>query len=244
LRALATEHPATPKVQGDLAVPYRGARWDVKRVPGVNVGDRLHVLWSPLLGADGRGHATAVTVDPESGREIYHPLPLIEADAWGWRADAPESGKKFAQMPETQFERNAKRLAQFASGTDRPLDDALARKRKDFQPLAHLDGGRGLNPFAEAESTPPQSYLPRRGTEHRVAIPQIAPRIFDHVEAAMRLKPAVERAGGAWGPERFGWLAARYPAGVPEEALAALEAECVAAGAPCPQAPGLRIVRT
>lgn len=251
LRALATESPATPTVRGDLTVAYkRGAvaRWDVKAVPGVNVGDKIQVLWSPLIGADGQGHAVAVVTDPATGLEVYHPLTAVRVDEWGFQASAPVSGEEYQSKPDSDIDKNRKRLSKLASGTETQDADELARRRKDFRPLAHLDDGRGLNPYREAEEAPPVTWMPRRGTEHRVTAPTLAPVVLDVMTAALRLAPMVRALGGEWGPEQYGWLDARYPGGVPEDTLEALARECVPAivAAEVPllqQAGGLRIVR-
>jgi len=248
LRALATESPAKPKVRGDLTIAYkRGdiAHWKVDRVPGANVGDTLAVLWSPLLGADGQGQAVAVTTDPATGRETYHPLEPVRLDDWGFQADAPVSGERYARHADTAVERTAKRLTRLASGTTTEGADETARRHADFRPLAHLDEGRGFNPFRAAEEAAanPVSYLPRRGVEHRAdAAPAVAERVLDLVAAAQALRAAVVGAGGDWGPERFAWLAARYPDGVPEGAVRVLAEELLTAAAPVVQPVRLRAV--
>jgi hypothetical protein len=186
------------------------------------------VLWSPLVDAahgTGTGCAMAVTIDPDTGREAYHRLAPILRDDWGFRADAPVSGHEHARMPETPAERTAKRLSRLATGTDTERDDELARRRKDYRPLADLGDGRGLNPYREAEETPAQQWLPRAGTEHRTAAPRVEPALLDHITAAERLARTVRAAGGTWGPDQYAWLAARHPAGVPEDQLAALLTE-------------------
>jgi transposase-like protein len=249
LRALATEAPRTPTVAGDLTVAYKHGdieRWNVRDVPGVNVGDKLQVLWSPLLGEHGRGCAMAVTIDPETGRECYHALAPILVDANGFRADAPVSGEEHARMPQTHYEAAAKRLARLASGTDTDRDDELARRRKDYRPLADLDQGRGFNPYREAEEQPPQQHIPRRGTEHRSAqAPAIEPLTLDHIAAAQRLAQAVRAAGGDWGTERYDWLVKRYPDGVPADAIDTLVSELTdhADAHTHGQRPNLRAVR-
>jgi len=245
LRTLATEHPATPKVNGELTVAYRGQDWDVSDVPGANVGDRIAVLWSPLLGADGQGHAVAVLTDPATGREVYRPLPLVARDDWGFRSDAPVDGERYARPKDTAADRARKDLAMLASGTTTLRDDELARRRKGFRPLAGLDDGRGIDPYRTADTAEPVAWLPRRGTDHRVRVPIVETPVLDHVAAALRLAPLVRAAGGAWGPERYQWLAERYPAGVPEDALEALVRDCAPAVEILPDAPrvGLTVVR-
>ena len=244
LRALASEAPATPKVSGELTVQYRRQTWDVRALPGVHVGQRLSVLWCPLIGADGRGHAVAVHLDADTERETYTPLARVDRDAWGFRADAPVDGETYDRHPDTEVDRTRKRLAMLASGTTTPGDDELARRRQGFRPLAHLDDGRGVDPYRAAETAEPQTYLPRRGVEHRVSAPEVAPLVLDIDTAALRLAGLVRGAGGDWGPERYSWLAARYPDGVPEDALGALVDACLGRGEAAPaSAPGLRVVK-
>jgi hypothetical protein len=228
LRALATEAPATPKIGGDLTVAYRGERWRVRDVPGIAIGAKLPVLWCPLIGATGKGHAVAVLTDPETGRTRYQPLPMVERDDWGFDVEAPMDGEAYARLPDTRIDSNRKRLAMLASNTETLKEDELARRRKGFRPLAHLDEGRGVDPYLEAETTPPVTWLPKRGTEHRVSAPEIAPLVLDIDTAALRLAGLVRDRGGEWGPAQYAWLGARYPQGVPEEGLAALVDACLA----------------
>jgi transposase-like protein len=231
LRRLATEAPKTPTVTGDLTVAYKRGditHWDVRTVPGASVGDKIQVLWSPLVEAahgTGTGCAMAVTVDAGTGCETFHRLRPILRDDWGFRADAPVSGEEHKRMPETPAGRTAKRLSRLATGTTTERDDELARRRKDYRPLAGLDNGRGFDPYREAVEATPQQWLPRAGTEHRTAEPRPAAALLDHIAAAERLARAVRAKGGTWGPEQYQWLATRHPAGVPEDQLAALVAE-------------------
>ena len=241
LRALATEAPATPKIGGDLTVAYRGERWRVKDVAGIAIGAKLPVLWCPLIGADGKGHAVAVLTDPETGRTRYQPLPMVKRDEWGFDSEAPMDGEAYARLPDTRIDQNRKRLAMLASNTETIKDDELARRRKGFRPLAHLDDGRGVDPYRAAETDPPVTWLPKRGTEHRVTAPEIAPLVLDIDTAASRLAGLVRARGGVWGPDQYAWLAGRYPQGVAEEALDSLAAEALPAAAPT--AGGLRLIR-
>lgn len=244
LRTLATEAPRTPKVGGDLCVSYRGATWDCRDVPGIHVGQRLPVLWSPLLGPDGQGRAVAVLIDPKTERETYRPLPQVQIDEWGFRADAPEAGAEYARPADTDVDLARKRLSRLASGTDTQRDDELARRRKDFRPLADLDDGRGVDPYRDAETADPRTYLPRRGIEHRVAaLPEVQAVALDHTEAALRLGALVRRRGGDWGPERYQWLVQRYPDGVPEDAIAAIADEILTTRHAVPAAAGLRVIK-
>jgi hypothetical protein len=136
-----------------------------------------------------------------------------------------------------------------ASGTDTQHEDELARRRKGFRPLADLDEGRGIDPYREAETAEPISWLPRRGTEHRATqAPTVAPLVLDIDVAALRLAGQVRAQGGTWGPDQYAWLAGRYPQGVPEDALIGIVTDMVGAASaateqPQPQAAGLRLVK-
>jgi hypothetical protein len=187
--------------------------------------------------------AVAVLTDPETGRTRYQPLPMVERDDWGFDIEAPMDGEAYARLPDTRIDTNRKRLAMLASNTDTQHADELARRRKGFQPLAHLDDGRGVDPYREAETTPPVTWLPKRGTEHRVAAPEVAPLLLEVEAAALRLAPLVRARGSAWGPAQYDWLAGRYPQGVPEEALLGIVETLVAEPQPeKPRAAGLRLV--
>jgi hypothetical protein len=100
-----------------------------------------------------------------------------------------------------------------------------------------------VDPYRAAETDPPVTWLPKRGTEHRVTAPEIAPLVLDIDTAASRLAGLVRARGGAWGPDQYAWLAGRYPQGVAEEALQGIVETLAAAPQPeQPRAIGLRLV--
>ena len=92
--------------------------------------------------------------------------------------------------------------------------------------------------------------LPRAGTAATVDAPSVlaAQRIepaavraeiapLNHVEAAMRLKPLVERLGAAWMPELYARTAQRWPDGMPVD-----EVEAWAAVLATPERVGLQVI--
>lgn len=224
LRTLMAAEPATPVVRGDLTIAYRGSTWRVDQVPGVTIGERLAVHYSPYPADEAQGRAVATVEHAGARREVH--LPKVERDRYGFDAAAPISGEEYARLPDTQLDTLRKRLALSASGSETATEDAAKRRAKGFVALGHLNDGRGLDPYKAAREYEAPTWLPKRGTPHRVATPEVVPLTLDHVEAAQRLAKAVRAAGGDWGPERYQWLVARYPQGVPETALAELVAEC------------------
>lgn len=81
--------------------------------------------------------------------------------------------------------------------------------------------------------------MPQVVAAHRIE--PVAPRAelapLNHVEAAGRLKPLVERAGMAWTPEMYARTAQQWPEGVPVD-----QVEDWAAALAMPVRGGLRIV--
>lgn len=226
LRTLISEEPATPVVRGDLTIAYRGSTWRVDQVPGVTIGERLAVHYSPYPADEAQGRAVA-TVERDGQRLEVH-LPEIQRDRYGFDVAAPISGEEYARLPDTQLDTLRKRLALSASGSDTATEDATKRRRKGFVALAHLNDGQGLGPYQAAREYEAPTWLPKRGTPHRVAMAEVVPLVLDHVTAAQQLAKALRAAGGDWGPERYQWLVSRYPQGVPETALTGLIGELTA----------------
>lgn len=231
LLTLASEDPKPCKVSGGLTIQYRGKQWRVKDVPGVCVGEKIAVHWSPFVATAGAPGQAVAVLTGDDGFEAHYPLAEVIRDEWGFDIEAPVSGEEFKRLPDTKLDETRKRLSRAASGTQTDQADELARRRKDFRPLADV-APNGFNPYHAAETTAPRTYIPRHGTAHGIAAARLEIPPLDHVTAAQRLKAAVTALGMEWGPERYAWLVSRYPDGVPEEAIDHLTAELTTPAAP------------
>lgn len=211
-RELAVCTPEYRKVSNLLRVSFRGASFDVSSVPGVMVGERLLVTRNCWRDKDS---AIAVLVG-DDGRERFHVIERIGVDAFGFAESAAVIGEQFKQHAQTPAQVSRKVLEQLATGTHSEAEALAARKAK-----AVPFGGR-VDPLKYVKDTVLPAYLPRRGSTLNVEAPTVEVAPLSVVEAAKWLRP---RLGQLWSPQSYGWLLERFPQGVPEEDLEAIEAE-------------------
>ncbi|NNJ15478.1 transposase family protein [Pseudomonas putida CSV86] len=211
-RDLAVSTPEERKVSNMLRVSFRGAQFDVRSVPDVMVGEKLLITRNCWRDQDS---AIAVLVG-EDGREQYHVIDRIGADQFGFAQTSAIIGEQYKRHAETPAQLSRKVLEQLATGTTSEEEAQAARKAK-----AIPFGGR-IDPHKHVTDTVLPAYLPRRGTSLDVNAPDIELKPYSHVEAAKILRP---RLGALWSSETFGWLQQRYPQGVPQDQLDAIESE-------------------
>jgi hypothetical protein len=176
------------------------------------VGEKLLVTRNCWRDKDS---AIAVLVG-DDGRERYHVIERIGVDAFGFSESAAVIGEQFKQHAQTPAQVSRKVLEQLATGTSCETDALAARKAK-----AVPFGGR-VDPLKYVKDTVLPAYLPRRGSTLNVEAPMVEVAPLSLVEAAKWLRP---RLGQLWSPQSYGWLLERFPEGVPEEDLEAIEAE-------------------
>lgn len=212
-QALLTESPETRKVTDFLTVSYKGREFDVRSVPNVMVGEKLHITLNPwVLDA-------AMVVDTDAdGNEVLHSIPLVVRDEAGFRTDANVIGEDWKRPADTQLEANRKEVDRFAY--DATTDAEVEAKRKA---KAVPFGGR-IDPGKVIDQAPERTFMPRRGTDlapavttTRTAAPE---RVLNGFEAAAELR----RRGLEMTREITANLRAWYPEGVPEGELDALHA--------------------
>ncbi|MFL1515267.1 integrase [Pseudomonas prosekii] len=211
-RELAVSTPESRKVSNLLRVSFRGASFDVSTVPGVMVGEKLLISRNCWRDKDS---AMAVLVG-DDGREVLHVIERIGVDAFGFAATAAVIGEQYKRHADTPAQVSRKMLEQIATGTGSESDALAARKAKSV-PFGGL-----IDPHKHVSDTLLPRYLPRRGTPLSVNTPRVECAPLSHVEAAKLLLP---RLGIGWSPDSFGWLLKRFPDGVPQEQLEAIEAE-------------------
>ncbi|WP_043617917.1 DDE-type integrase/transposase/recombinase [Chromobacterium violaceum] len=237
-KAFMTAKEEIRKVRPDLTVSFkhpqaeRTAAYSLRGLDGVNVGDEVRV--NAMVFGD---CAIQVAVSVYNGADrVYQVEPERAYDAYGQLLSAPVIGEAYKSMPQTAIEDAASAM----DGQAYPGMNAEEIKAARAKKATPFDGALNTHSYLQDVELP--AYLPRRGTEHALAAPAIEYPPLTLIEAAKQLKQRVTAAGGEWTQNRFQWLAQRYPAGVPEDQLAALVAELTspAAGNKSP----LRVVKS
>ncbi len=208
---LLTHTPETRKVGITLTVQFDGREYDVRGVPGVMVGEALHVTY----GVYQQDACTIVTKDAD-GHELLIDAPLVAREAaGGFRLDGNVIGEQWARPADTQAETHRKELLRHAYGADTDQAAEAARKAK-----AVPFGGR-IDPGKRIDQAPERTWLPRRGVDvvPTATTPVRAARLLTHFEAAAWLTAA----GVPPSPERHASVRAWHPEGVPEDQLDALK---------------------
>lgn len=210
-QALLTESPETRKVTDFLTVSYKGREFDVRGVPNVMVGEKLHITLNPWV----PDAAMVVDTDAE-GNEVLHSIPLVVRDDAGFRTDANVIGEDWKRLADTQLEANRKEVDRFAYDATTDAEAEAKRKAK-----AVPFGGR-IDPGKVIDQAPERTFLPRRGTDLQTTVStQKAPaRVLSPFEAAAELV----RLGVTMTRETSAQVRAWYPDGVPEDELQDLQA--------------------
>ena len=210
-QALLTETPETRKVTDFLTVSYKGREFDVRGVPNVMVGEKLHITINPwVLDA-------AMVVDTDAdGNEVLHSIPLVARDDAGFRVDGNVIGEDWKRPADTQLEANRKEVDRFAYDATTDAEAEAKRKAK-----AVPFGGR-IDPGKVIDQAPERTFLPRRGTDLQTTVStQKAPaRLLSPFEAAAELV----RLGVTMTRETSAQVRAWYPEGVPEDEVQDLQA--------------------
>lgn len=211
----------------------RAGRYDL-RPWAEHIHNRQKVTVTPLLMRDGllRVEVERVGADPL----VFEVAPVREFDDFGERADAQVIGEGYVRPAQSASEAVARRLAVAAYGEGTTLDGAEAQREKSARPFAEVNDGGGLTAHSQlGQDEAPQRLLPAAGEVSndavraaRGAVRTVQVEPLSHIAAAKQLKAIV---GDAWTSEHYAWMAQRYPAGVPEEALQGIADE-IHAGRP------------
>lgn len=208
-RELLTREPVMAKVHDNLRVKFKAKSYDVSRVPGVCIGEKLAITVNPL--EPGKAWV-AIYAD---GEEVLHLIEPVETDDYGFEVDAPLIGREFKGMEDTAQDTNRKEVQRHIYGaeTDEQAEKAAKAKALPF-------GGR-IDPYKHLDDMPDVAVLPRRGTVHETnKTARIAERTLSHAEAALQLKQQLK-----WTSTHYAELTRRYPDGVPESAISELAQE-------------------
>lgn len=213
LRLLSTHKPEERKVENwpGPNIRFEGKVYDVSSVPGVMVGEKLRVTYSPWQA----GHVSIVQHDAQ-GNELLLPVPEITFNEAGFPSNAAVFGEEFKRPADTVLQTNRKLLERLAMGEE--TDEAAAAARK----ARRLAFGGEVRPLAEARNAKLPTPLVRPGVElplrTRVELPMA---VLPHFQAAQRLGAD---HGVQMTPELVATLKALHPDGVPEAELPAIAA--------------------
>lgn len=240
LRQLATSAPKECTVR-DCMINFRGKVYSVRSVPQLVNNQKVLVVMNAL---DPDGSVRVLMPGESDNKPVHYIVPRTDHDGWGFLSTAAQVGTEYKSPPETPADAARKELNRVAMEVHTDAEAIVARKAKRLPFGGKIDPHKHLRDLEIAPS------LPRAGTASRVDAPQVlaAQRIepaavraeiapLDHVQAAMRCKPLVERAGGIWVPEMYARTAARWPDGVPVD-----EVEAWAAVLATPERGGLRVI--
>lgn len=234
LRALVASHPESRKVKGNLLISfapkgYKALCYSLRNIPGVSVGSYVYVSVNPF-----EAPAVDVAVKLPGEDERVYTIAPVQKDKAGFALNAPVIGEEYKALPDTRTDKVLKDMdkAAFAAPTLAAAQQARKAKKKPWQEI---------NIMADIEAARKPVYLPRRGRRLELDVRgrELAP--ISAVEAALRLRPGLAAQGVAWGPEHLDVLKARYPGGVPVEALEDIAAGFAAEARKERQA-GLRLV--
>jgi len=200
LRELVVTKPEERTVRHDMTVTHSvkgyGRRvYALHMLPGVVPGMKVRVVVNPYLAP-----SVDVILKDARGEDVAYPVPPVEVDAAGFRADAATFGQEFKGVPETAADKRVKEIAEAVGDTGKERQTGQAPY--------------GLDVFADVHEAP--VYLPRRGRDLGLdaARREIPP--LSHVEAAKQLKA---RIGQSWTAASYAWLAQRWPDGVPAQEI-------------------------
>lgn len=207
MRELAVSAPESRVVSTFLTVSYKGREYDASDVPGVLVGEKLMVCRNPS-----REMGIQAIVQDQSGHEVYHVLPAVLKNEYGFNVDAPIIGQSFHSQRDTQATTNLKRIELLATDTKTLEEAKQVRKAQAKGRSEGLFGGR-YDPLAVMNQAEVVQHLPRQGTEHELRAKQVVMPMLTPIQAAKALKLEL----GEWTPRHYNWLNENYPDGVRED---------------------------
>jgi hypothetical protein len=212
-RELLNHTPEQRKVSQTLTVSFKGAEYDVRQVPGVMVGEKLHIAINPY-----QADSAVVVETAADGSELLHTAPLVARNADGFREDANVIGEDWGRPADTQLDTNRKEVERLIYGAQTDEQAEAARKAK-----ALPFGGR-IDPGKVIDRAPERTWLDRRGADLVVnatsASTPVPIKVLTHFEAAR----ALVDLGVAMSPELLATLKSLHADGVPEDQLEALAA--------------------
>ncbi|TDK66005.1 DDE-type integrase/transposase/recombinase [Sapientia aquatica] len=213
LRELAVSAPQERIVSTYLTVQFRGAEWDVAKMPNVLVGQKLLICRNPWR-ADG---AQAIGIG-DDGHEVYFVLDRVEKNEYGFDVNAALIGDEYKRHADTPAQSARKEMEMLATGTESVR--AAEAARKEMAKSKALPFGGRIDPFKRINDTPMPAYLPRLGEALKVTNPvQFDVPVLSATAAMLRI---VQSIGRHLSEEEYAFISGRYADGVPEDQLDAL----------------------
>lgn len=206
LMGLSRENPIERPVTPLLTVRYKAREYDVSRVAGVIVGEKLLVCRSAWT-----REAAQVVLPDDQGRESFFEIPEKRREGpFNFYADAAEIGAVYKRHDDTPAQTAKKALNRLAMDAETDAEAEALRKART-RPF----GGR-INPYKEMEEYQAPKWLPKRGTLLDLNAPRLEQAPVSVEASAKRLR---DRYPDLWSPAHYAWLARCFPHGVPSEQL-------------------------
>lgn len=211
-RELLNHTPELRKVSQTLTVSFKGAEYDVRHVPGVMVGEKLHVAINPYA-----LDAAVVVETAADGSELLHAVPVVARNEAGFRNDANVIGEDWARPEDTALETNRKAVERLIWGAETDEQAAAARKSK-----AVPFGGR-IDPGKVIDLAPERTFLAKRGADLVVQATTSTTQAPARVLTLFEVGQWLTTQGTAMDRDVYEKLRAWHPDGVPEDQLQALQ---------------------
>lgn len=224
LMQLPNSDPKECRVRDGL-IRFDGAVYDLRRLPG-GWPRTVRVVRNAL-----QSDSVRVLVAGEDGAETHFLAPRLERDGFGFLAGAAQIGTEFKALPQTPAQAREKALENLTMDAG-SLAEAVAARKARRVPF----GGR-IDPLKHLHEATVAPALPRAGRAAGVTAPSVVAGVIEpapvraefpplnHVEAAVALKPMIERAGMQWTPDLYLRTASRWPDGLPREQVETWAAE-------------------
>lgn len=113
-----------------------------------------------------RDDAAQVVLDDANGNEIFHVVPQVQTNEFGFSLDAAQIGEEFKRHADTPAQTALKEIEQLVTGTDSQAEAEAARKAKA------LPFGGTFDPYKHIDDAQLPTFLPRRGTQHDLVAPK------------------------------------------------------------------------
>ena len=210
---LLTATPETRKVSDSLTVQFKGREFDVSTVPGVMLGESLHITLNPYV-----LDAAMVMLKDADGHELLHTIPQVDRNEDGFRDDANVIGEDWARPADTALDTNRKEVERFAY--DATTDEEAAAKRKaGVIPM----GGR-IDPYKVIDQAPVREFMPRRGTAMVPSITTSLTPLPVRQLTLFEVAGLLAKKGVTMTAEKNAQVRSWFPDGVPEDQLDDLQA--------------------
>ena len=211
---------------------YKGLTYSVSNIDGVSNGAYVGVSVNPYYSP-----AIDVIVKSHDGTERVYTVQPIERDKAGFAIDAPVFGEGYKAVADTITDTAVKAMDKQAY--DAGTLEAVKQAKKQKQPVY-----QDINVMADVQAARQPTYMPTRGRELALETPRELPKL-NHIEAAIRVRPYLEKVGIEWTSVHLDYIKATYPPdSVPVEDIENIASHLIAVATPqtTSHAPALKLV--